>query len=115
MVCLELATPVAKTCDAGGGARLGGSDQPGTDYWANLVRAGNLRMPPSATFALLPSCPADSADFTRTDRAGLRSNMIRSPWRRGRIRSAERVEAHLSVSSLSNLLSARLCGHRAFR
>jgi hypothetical protein len=25
MVCLELATPVAKTCDAGGGARLGRS------------------------------------------------------------------------------------------
>ena len=33
--------------------------------------------------------------------------MIGLPWRKGRIRSAERVEAHLSVSSLRNLLSAR--------
>ena len=33
--------------------------------------------------------------------------------RKGRIRSAERVEAHLSVFRHCNLLSARLCGRRA--
>src|SRR6266851_682754 len=43
MVCLALATPVAKTCDAGGGAlRSQRREWPGTDYWANLVRAGTL-------------------------------------------------------------------------
>ena len=43
MVCLELATPVAKTCDAGGGAlRSQRREWPGADYWANLVRAGTL-------------------------------------------------------------------------
>src|SRR6266851_9450033 len=43
MVCLALATPVAKTCDAGGGALRSQRRQwPGSDYWANLVRAGTL-------------------------------------------------------------------------
>src|SRR5580704_8487888 len=60
MVSLALATPVAKTCDAGGGAlRSERREWPGTDCLANLVRAPSLRMPPSATSALLPSCPAN--------------------------------------------------------
>jgi len=43
MVCLALATPVAKTCDAAGGAfRPHWREWPGRDYWANLVRAGTL-------------------------------------------------------------------------
>jgi hypothetical protein len=55
---LALATPVAKTWDAGGGAlRPQWGRWPGSNYWASLVRADTLRMTPSAAFALLPSCP----------------------------------------------------------
>jgi hypothetical protein len=41
--------------------------------------------------------------------------MVRFDQREGRILSAGRVEAHLLVSSFSNLLSARLCRRRAIR
>jgi hypothetical protein len=51
----------------------------------------------------------------QADLAGFRTYMIGLLEREGRIQSAERVEAHLSVSSFSNLLSARLCGYRALR
>src|SRR5260370_36909073 len=55
MVCRALASPIAKACDAGGGAlRSYRREWPGTDYWANPIQAVPLRMP-SATFALLPS------------------------------------------------------------
>src|SRR5215813_14960602 len=42
-------------------------------------------------------------------------HMVGWRQRKGRILSAERVEAHLPASNLSNLLSARWCGHRALR
>jgi hypothetical protein len=51
-IALRPATPEA--------ARLGRSGGPGTDCWANLVPAGTLRTPPSATSALLPSCPSST-------------------------------------------------------
>src|SRR5713226_10271948 len=56
MVCLALATPVAKTCDAGG-ARLGRSGGSGRGRIIGRISFERvpLRMPPSATFALLPS------------------------------------------------------------
>ena len=43
-----------------------------------------------------------------------RSSMLGLPSRKGRIRSAERVEAHLSASSLRNLLSARCADNGRF-
>ena len=43
MVCLELATPVAKTCDAAGVAlRPWRREWLGTDYWPNLVSSAYL-------------------------------------------------------------------------
>ena len=61
MVCLVLATPVAKTCDAGGGAlRSKRREWPGTDYWANLVRAGTL-----ANAAVCNICITSGLPFTR--------------------------------------------------
>src|SRR5438132_8807099 len=52
---------------------------------------------------VIPSHP-----FTRADGlGGSRCNMIGLPSRKGRVQSAERVEAHLSASSLRHLLSAR--------
>src|SRR6266481_3921935 len=63
----------------------------------------------------LEICKDVNGDLKIWDLAGLhpgglggsRSNMIGLPSRKGRIRSAERVEAHLSASSLRHLLSAR--------
>ena len=45
---------------------------------------------------------------------GSRSNTIGLPSRKGRIRSAERVEAHLSASRLRHLLSARCADNGRF-
>jgi hypothetical protein len=42
-VLVSLAPPETEACDAGGGAlRSQWRERPGTDYWANLVRADTL-------------------------------------------------------------------------
>jgi hypothetical protein len=56
MVCLELATPVAKTCDAGGGAlRPKWRERPSRAIRRVLPERVTLGMLPAALFALLPS------------------------------------------------------------
>jgi hypothetical protein len=57
----------------------------GTDYWANLVRAGNLRMPPPATSALLLSCPSSAPGSAETLPGHLNSH-------RTNLRSEERIK-----------------------
>src|SRR2546427_1888363 len=49
-----------------------------------------------------------------TDRAHWRANTVELPSRKGRIRSAERVEAHQSASRLRHLLSARCADNGRF-
>src|SRR5260370_285188 len=63
---------------------------------------------PKSTVTL--SCDSAESSHPITHAGGLggsRCNMIGLPSRKGRVQSAERVEAHLSASSLRHLLSAR--------
>src|SRR5262245_48057747 len=58
--------------------------------------------------------PSHHSSLNWTGVAGSRSHTIGLASRKGRNRSAERVEAHLSASSFSHLLSARWADNGRF-
>src|ERR1043166_4069911 len=96
----SLATPGTEACDAAGGAfRPQWREWPGTDYWANLVRAGSLanfrlqhlfyfrvaRHPPAIDkvrreLRQLPPSFRDNFDLTRLRNWSSATPSLRSGW-----------------------------------